>query len=114
PVAVNRVAPLDNTGTVNVYCTPGTVATVSLGNGLNFAGGTRRMAGPPASLLDYQLYRDAARSSLWTTAPNTVGGTSTSHLTPIGGGLIVYGRIPGAQDPAVGAYSDTVQATVNY
>lgn len=114
PVVANAVAPLDASGTINVYCTPGTAATVSLGNGLNFAAGSRRMAGPPTSFLNYQLYRNPARTLLWSTTPNTVTGTSASKLTPISGGMIVYGRIPAAQDPLVGAYADTVQATVNY
>ncbi|HEX6178877.1 MAG TPA: spore coat U domain-containing protein [Thermoanaerobaculia bacterium] len=114
PVAANVATPLDQTGSINVYCTPGTVATVSLGNGLNFVGGTRRMAGPAGSFLNYQLYRNAARTLLWSIAPNTVSGTSTSHLTPINGGLTVYGRVPAGQDPVYGQHGDTVQATVNY
>ena len=114
PVSLHRAAPLDAAGTVNVFCTPGTAATVSLGNGLNFATGMRRMSGPPGSFLTYQLYRDTGRSLIWSTAPNTRTGTSTSRLVPIGGGLTVFGRIPGGQDPLVGNYSDTVQATVNY
>lgn len=114
PVGAHKSAPLDATGRIDVFCTPGTVATVSLGNGQNFSGTTRRMIGPGSSFLSYQLYRDAARSSIWSTAPNTRSGTSTSRLTAIGGGLTVYGRVPGSQDPLAGAYSDAVQATVNY
>ncbi|HUP45710.1 MAG TPA: spore coat U domain-containing protein [Thermoanaerobaculia bacterium] len=114
PVAAHAASPLDGTGTVNVYCTPGTSVTVSLGDGLYFAGGMRRMAGPLTSFLDYQLYREPARSSIWSTTPNTVSGTSTSVLTPIGGGLVVYGRVPGGQDVRAGLHADTVQATVNY
>jgi spore coat protein U-like protein len=114
PVGAHAAAPRDATGTVNVYCTSGTSVTVSLGNGQNFAGGFRRMAGPPTSFLNYLLYRNAGRTNIWTTAPNTVTGTSTSHLTPINGGMTVYGRIPGGQDPIVGTHADTVLATVNY
>lgn len=114
PVGTHATMPLDSTGSVNVYCTAGTVATVSLGAGLNFAGGARRMAGPAGSFLAYELYSDAARSSVWSTSPNTVSGTSTSTTMPIGGGLVVYGRVPQRQDPIVGIHTDTVQATVNY
>lgn len=114
PVFANAAAPLDSTGSIAVYCTPGTVGTVSLGNGANSAGGSRRMAGPAGSFLDYGLYTDAARSSIWSISPNTVSGTSTSRFVPINGGMTVFGRIPGAQDPVVGSYTDTVQATVNY
>jgi spore coat protein U-like protein len=114
PVAANAASPLDTTGSVNVLCTAGTVATVSLGTGQNFAGGTRRMAGPLGSFLTYQLFRDPGRSSIWSTAPNTVSGTSTSNSVPINGGMTVYGRVPAAQDPRVGVHTDTVLATVNY
>ena len=114
PVAAHRAAPLDAQGTVNVYCTRGTGVTVSLGNGLNFAAGSRRMAGPAGSFLLYQLYRNVGRTQLWSIAPNTVTGTSTSRLTPIAGGMTVYGRAAAAQNPLVGMHTDTVQATVNY
>lgn len=114
PVGANATAPLDGTGTINVNCTIGTVATVSLGNGANFGGGSRRMAGPAGSFLTYGLYRDGGRASIWSTAPNTVSGTATSTNVPIGGGLTVYGRVPAAQDPVVGVHTDTVQATVDY
>ena len=114
PVGTHATTPLDATGSINVYCTAGTVATVSLGPGLNAGGGVRRMAGPAGSFLAYQLYRDAARSRIWSTSPNTVSGTSSSMTLPIGGGLVVYGRVPQGQDPIVGVHTDTVQATVNY
>ncbi|HUP47505.1 MAG TPA: spore coat U domain-containing protein [Thermoanaerobaculia bacterium] len=114
PVAAHAASPLDGTGSINVYCTPGTVATVSLGDGLYFAAGSRRMSGPPTSFLNYQLYREATRTSIWSTSPNTVSGTSTSRFTPIGGGLVVYGRVPAGQDAIIGMHNDTVQATVNY
>ena len=114
PVGTHATTPLDATGGINVYCTAGTVATVSLGAGLNAGGGGRRMAGPAGSFLAYQLYSDAARSMIWSTSPNTVSGTATSTTLPIGGGLVVYGRVPAGQDPIVGIHTDTVQATVNY
>lgn len=112
PVVANATAPLDSTGSIDVFCTKNTSATVSLGNGL---WGARRMRSPAGSFLNYGLFTDSGRSSSWlAAAPNVVSGSSTSKLVPIGNGLTVYGRVPGNQDPTAGVHSDTVQATVNY
>ena len=42
--------------------------------------------------------------------------TSTSSTTPIGGagGFAINGSVPARQDVAVGAYADSLQATINY
>ena len=112
PIVANATANLDSSSTIDVYCTRNTSGTISLGNGLWFSGG-RRLRNPAPDFLAYSLFRDAARTAPWlTAAPNVVSRTSTSKLTPMA--MTVYGRIPGAQDPRVGAYADTVQATVNY
>src|SRR5207245_1316586 len=92
PVAANAATPLDSTGTVNVYCTTGTLATVSLDLGTHASGTTRRMLAGAANFLTYEIYRDAARSIVWNTV-NTDSGTSTSKFTPINGGFTAYGRI---------------------
>ena len=113
PVSANAVTPLDSTGTVNVYCTIGTLATVSLDLGTHSSGTTRRMLAGVANFLNYEIYRDSARSVVWNSV-NTDSGTSTSKLTPINGGFVAYGRIPAAQDVTIGSYSDTLLVTVNY
>jgi spore coat protein U-like protein len=113
PVSANASTPNDSTGTVNVYCTIGTLATVSLDLGSHASGSTRRMLGSTGDFLTYELYRDAAHTVVWNAA-NTNSGTSTSKLTPINGGFAAYGRIAAAQDVGIGSYSDTVLVTVNY
>ncbi len=113
PVAANATSPKDSTGTVNVYCTVGTLATVALDLGTHASGSTRRMLGTSGDLLTYEVYRDSARTAVWNTT-NTDSGTSTSKLVPINSGFIAYGRIPAAQDVRIGSYSDTVLVTVNY
>lgn len=112
PVSANATTPRDSTGTVNVYCTPGTLATVALDLGIHASGSTRRMLAG-ANLLTYEIYRDSTRTVVWNTT-NTNSGTSTSKNTPINSGFIAYGRIPAGQDVAIGSYSDTVLVTVNY
>ena len=113
PVSANAATPLDSTGTVDVYCTTGTAGTVSLDPGTHVTGSTRRMLSGVANFLNYEIYRDAARSSIWNTV-NLDAGTSASKTVAINGGFIAYGRIPAAQDVTMGSYSDTLLVTVNY
>ncbi len=113
PVGAHATTALDSTGTIQVFCTRGTNVTVSLGAGLSPAAPARRMQGPAGALLTYNLFTTAARTIIWNTA-SVQSGASTSRLLPISGGMNVFGRVFAGQDPAVGAYNDTVQATVNY
>ena len=60
--------------------------------------------------LNYQLYSDSARGTVW---DNVTGTTLTG--SGIAQGLTVYGRLPGGQLSApAGAYSDTITATVSF
>ncbi|HLJ73439.1 MAG TPA: spore coat U domain-containing protein, partial [Thermoanaerobaculia bacterium] len=113
PVVTNAATPLDSTGTVNVYCTTGTLATVSLDLGSHFTGTTRRMLSGAANFMTYEIYKDAGRTVVWNST-NTNSGTSTSKTIPINSGFIAYGRIPAGQDIPAGGYNDTVLVTVNY
>lgn len=114
PIVVNNTSPLDATANLQYTCTKGVTATVGLGNGANYTT-TRRMAGPSANFLNYQIYTDSLRTSIWTTT-TTVSATSTSKNTFLGGGtgLPAFGRIPAGQDIVAGSYTDSVTATVNY
>ena len=115
PVTANAAAPLNGTGTVNVYCTPGTFVNVWLDRGLHSSGTQRNLLGPAATLLPYEIYRDPARTLVWgATNPTSDSGTSTSILIPINNGFIAYGQIPAGQDVPVGSYSDQALVTVNY
>jgi spore coat protein U-like protein len=114
PVAANLAAPKDSTSVINVYCTKGTLATVSLDNGLWLSGGNRRIKGTTlGDFLNYQLYNNAGRTVIWDNV-NTDSGTSTSKLIPINGGFTAYGRIFAAQDVRADSYTDTILVTVNY
>jgi spore coat protein U-like protein len=112
-VAANATAPLDGVGTITVKCTKGAAAKVGLNAGGNATGTTRRMAGGTAEYLTYELYKEAGRATIW-------GDTDTTGLdipaapnqTPRN--FTVYGRVAQAQEAAVGAYTDTVVATVNF
>src|SRR5205809_2607190 len=113
PVTANAAANLTASGSVNVACTKGTPATIDLGNGGNFSGGTRRM-GSGSDFLNYTLYKDAARTQVWGTG--LAGGTTLTYNSASKNSvaITVYGTVPQAQDVTVGAYTDTVVATINY
>lgn len=104
----------DATTSISVSCTTTTPYNVGLNTGT--ASGatvtTRQMTGPSASLLNYSLFRDSARTLNW---GNTVG---TDTVTGTGNGtaqvLNVYGTVPAGQLVTPGSYSDTIVVTVTY
>jgi len=112
-VATNAAAPLDGLGTITVKCTKGAAAKVGLGPGGNAQGAARRMVGSTAEYLAYELYKDTGRASIW-------GNTATDALdvpaapSQVPRDFTVYGRVAQAQEVAVGTYTDTVVATVNF
>lgn len=107
----------DVSGLITVTCT-GAPASYNIGLGAGAAPGattsTRKMTSlTTATLLDYGLFRDAARSQNW---GSTIG-TDTLDVTAPGliGVFTVYGRLPANQNSvAAGAYLDTVAVTVTY
>ena len=112
-VASNATAPLDGIGTITVKCTKGAAAKVGLNPGGNAQGTTRRMAGGTAEYLTYELYKDTGRATIWGNGPDTgLDIPAAPNQTPRA--FTVYGRVPQAQEAAVGAYTDTVVATVNF
>ncbi len=108
-------SPVLGTGGVAVACTNGSAWTISAdvgtGTGATFA--TRRMKSG-ANLLNYTLFTDSARTTVWgdgTNSTGVIGATGTGSTQNV----TIYGRIPGSQTgvPA-GVYSDTVSVTVTY
>ena len=99
------------TSTIRVTCELGDTYTIGLNNGVNAAGGQRRMARTtaPLSYLSYNLFQDPARTVVW-------GDTNPTRLLATGTGtaqtFTVYGQLPGGQVVPVGAYVDTVRVTV--
>lgn len=118
----------DSTGSVTVTCT-------SIGNGggvtrVNYSvafstgasgGYAQRFMTSGAPRLNYNLYVDAARSSIWgngsagtqlltgslMVGPGVGNGTRTATHT-------VYGRVPAQQDAAVGSYTDAIVLTLTF
>ena len=108
-----QASTLQGTTLLRATCTPGTTYNIGLNDGA--AGGTiynaRQMASG-ANKLNYQLYRDSARTNIW---GNTTG-TDTVH--DVGIGLAkdhtVFGSVPAAQVVPAGEYADTITVRVYY
>ena len=112
-VVANATAPLDGIGAITVKCTKGAAAKVGLNPGGNAQGATRRMLGAAAEYLTYELYRDTGHATIWgNTAETALDVPAAPNQTPRN--FTVYGRVPQAQEAAVGTYTDTVVATVNF
>ena len=68
-----------------------------------------------AEALTYNLYRDAARTTIW---GDGTGGTQiysvivTPPARPVD--VPIYGRIPSGQDVTAGTYSNTITATIQF
>ena len=96
---------------LNLKCTPGSGATISLSGGSSGNPQARTMKGPAD--LGYQLYRDAALTDPINTAGTAFelrGNENTGQTVT----YTVYGQIPSGQLVPAGNYVDTIQVTVNY
>ena len=100
--------------TVTITCTNTTPYNVGLSAGLATGATvtTRKMTGPAAALLGYELFSNAGHTINWglTIGTDTVAGTGNGAAQPI----TVFGEIPAAEFVAPGAYADTITATVTF
>ena len=111
-------AALNGTTTFVVTCSAaGATYTVGLDKGLG-TGGTdqlRVMTGPSSATLTYNLYVESAHTTNW---GNTSANHWQSYTVAAGAGaqpaVTIYGQVVASQTSAIGAYSDTVTATVTY
>lgn len=106
-------APNDSVGSLAVRCSPRSTLTleISPGSSGGFALRTLRQG---LDALGYNLYREAARVSVW---GDGTGGSQVVVVPDSGPpgnptNVFVYGRIPAAQWVAAGGYTDTVVLTV--
>jgi spore coat protein U-like protein len=106
---------LDSTGTITYRCNS-TAAniTISLSKGQSATYNPRRM-NKGAEILTYNLYRNAARTTIW--GDGTGGSSVYSRGNPPNNSnvnVVIYGRVPALQDVSAGSYGDTVSATINF
>ncbi len=106
-------ANVDQTSTISVQCTNTTPYNIGLnaGTGTGATVAVRRMTNA-GNTINYSLYTDAARSTVW---GNTVG-TDTVSATGNGAAqsYTVYGRVPPQTTPAPATDTDTLTVTVTY
>jgi spore coat protein U-like protein len=107
-------ANIDQTSLIKVQCTNTTPFDIGLdaGTGSGATTTTRLMTGPASETIQYKLYSNAGRTTIWgdtvssDTVPDTGNGAEQTYT--------VYGRVPPQTTPRPGAYSDTVTVTVTY
>jgi spore coat protein U-like protein len=106
-------ANVDNTSTIQVQCTNTTPYNIGLdaGTGTGATVTTRKMSNG-ANTINYSLYSDSGRATVW---GNTIG-TNTVAATGSGASqsYTVYGRVPPQTTPAAATYTDTITVTVTY
>lgn len=101
------------TGSVTVTCTNTTPYDVGLNEGTATGATTaNRSMANGATLLNYDLFTDSARTHNW----GNIVDTDTVEMTGTGLGqtLTVYGQISAGQYFSPGLYTDTITATVTY
>jgi spore coat protein U-like protein len=115
-VDVTAGTDVDATGGISVTCTNGTAwaASADAGQGTGASLTTRKMANG-SDLLNYVLYTDSSRTTVW----GDGAGGSTATISDTGTGTAqdstIYGRGPSGQTSVpAGSYADTVTVTVTY
>jgi spore coat protein U-like protein len=120
PMVANATAAATASGTVTIACTKGAGPTIGLNAGVNggkVTGVSRAMLNGSTNFLGYELNQPAApvgTGAVWTDIGTTGAfnpGASTGKAPRT---FQVNATIPAGQDVAVGSYTDTITATVNF
>jgi spore coat protein U-like protein len=108
-------SPTDSTGSVSYSCFLALSLNVRIYLGTGGAGGfsPRRMSSG-GHTLNYNLFRDAARSTVWEDGSGTTSYHQVSILALVAsaGTVTIYGRVPALQDVNIGSYTDDVVASI--
>lgn len=111
PSMTNLTRDLDSTSNFSLRCTPGTSAVISMDSGQHASGATRRMVNSLGNYLEYQLYTDSSRSSVWNQSNTQSYAASTLQPRT----FTVYGRVPAGQEAVLaGSYGDTITITITF
>ena len=101
--------PLDGIGNISVRCDAETTFTISIGSGAGTH--TARQMASGADILEYNLYTDPSRLTVW---GDDSAGTVTVSETASTAEKTIYGRVPGRQNVPAGTYTDVVLVTISY
>jgi spore coat protein U-like protein len=123
PYDVLSPSPAQTQGDFVVTCSrvggpQNTVLTVSIGpSATSGSVASRQMRHANGDRLAYNVFREAARISVWgqTAAVDTVARTiSVPNNASATAAFTLFGRIPAQQDARIGAYTDSLVITVSY
>lgn len=113
--SVYTATPVTATGRIRINCNAATNSvTVDLSRG-NAPSFIPRYMLKGIEHLNYNLYLDAARTTIW--GDNTGGTVHYGPTNPPNGTNVtirIYGQIPALQDVSAGAYTDSITATANF
>lgn len=109
------------TGNVHVFCTVLLVSVlsqinISLSPGSSGTFAPRKMSNG-SDQLNYNLYKDAAHTTVWGDGTGGTGIFTDNLLIAVLGTSVdhtIYGSIPPGQYAAAGSYSDTITVTVEF
>jgi spore coat protein U-like protein len=110
-------AAVDVTATLSVGCSGGggngQRLCISIGSGGTFTGSQRQLAGPDGATLNYDLYRDSARTVAWGSWQTGFNGSGVQLDVPQNTttNITVYARLLGSQQTApAGSYTASFTA----
>lgn len=109
---VRDAATTAGAGNIELRCTPGTTAKITMNAGL-YGGSvnTRKMRlTTGTATLNYQLYTSSTRLTVW---DDTVG-VSVTFNSDTTQSIPIYGRVPVQTTPTSGIYTDQITLTVSY
>lgn len=97
--------PTDADGSVTVRATKALAYEI-------YVTGTREMSDTSGQTLDYELYSDSGRTTVWgDSSGDGLDFKSTSNAETT---YTIYGRVSALQDVSAASFSDTVTVTVEY
>ena len=110
---VFTVAPLDSTGNIQYRCTGSQPISISLSKGTapSFSPRTSKKG---TEALNYNLFLDAACTSIWGDGTAPTSFYSDSNPANTTRNVTIFGRVTAGQDVTAGAYTDTIVATINF
>lgn len=99
-------------GNIELRCTPGTTAKITMNAGLygsNISDRKMRLT-TGSTTLNYQIYTSSTRLTVW---DDTVG-VSVTFNSDTTQSIPIYGRVPVQTTPTSGTYTDQITLTVSY
>jgi spore coat protein U-like protein len=120
--AYSGAADLTGSSNIDVRCTKNSPFTLSLSAGSTVGGSyaQRLLTDGAGNTLQYNLYTAGTYATVWgdsTAGTSTVGGTGLGLAAGNTVTKVVYGKLPDNatnQDAPVGAYTDSIVATITY